>query len=61
MHGFGLPELLITLLIVLLLFGPGRLAKAMGKLGKELGAFRNGVTDEMKESSAPDTKSVEEK
>jgi sec-independent protein translocase protein TatA len=39
----GLPELLIILVVVLLLFGPGRIAKIAGELGKGIRSFRDGV------------------
>lgn len=56
MLDIGLPELLIVLLVVLLLFGPGRLARVMGDLGKGLRPFKDGVCDEMKESSVQNAK-----
>ena len=50
---FGAPELLIVLVIVILLFGIGRI----GKIGKELGsgirAFREGITGEEKKDEPP--------
>lgn len=36
----GIPELLIVLVIVAVLFGPGRIGKILGELGEGLGAFR---------------------
>ncbi len=39
----GLPELLIILVVVLLLFGPGRIAKIAGELGKGIRSFKEGV------------------
>ena len=36
----GIPELLIILVVVLLLFGPGRIAKTAGELGKGIRSFR---------------------
>ena len=42
----GLPrgaELFIILAIVLLLFGPGRIGKIFGELGKGIKAFRDGL------------------
>ena len=36
-------ELLIVLLIVLLLFGPGRIGKVAGELAKGIKAFRDGI------------------
>ena len=40
----GIPELLIILVVVLLLFGPGRISKTAGELGKGIRAFREGLT-----------------
>ena len=42
---FGAPELIIILLIVVLLFGPGRLGKVAGELGKGIRSFRDGLKD----------------
>ncbi len=52
----GVPELLIVLVIVVLVFGPGRLAKAMGEIGKGLRAFKDSVASpEEKSDSTSDT------
>ncbi len=40
----GVPELLIILVVVLLLFGPGRISKTAGELGKGIRSFRDGLT-----------------
>ena len=52
----GLPrgaEWIIILVIILLLFGPGRIGKVAGELGKGIKAFRDGLVtkDEEKEST----------
>jgi len=53
----GLPrgaEWIIILIIILLLFGPGRIGKVAGELGKGIKAFRDGLAnpqDEEKEST----------
>ena len=39
----GFPELLILLVIVVLLFGVGRISKISGELGKGIRAFREGL------------------
>jgi len=47
----GLPELLIVLVLVLLLFGPGRIAKIAGELGKGIRSFKDGLTPEDEEEA----------
>ncbi len=54
MFDIGTPELLIVLVIVVLLFGPGRLAKIMGELGKGIHSFKESFSSEEKSDSASD-------
>lgn len=42
----GLPELLLVGLIVLLVFGVGRITKIAGELGSGINAFRKGLKGE---------------
>lgn len=53
---FGIPELLIILVIVILLFGPGRIGKIAGELGKGIRSFREGISkdDEKKDEEKKD-------
>jgi sec-independent protein translocase protein TatA len=54
---FGIPELLIILVIVLLLFGPGRIGKIAGEIGKGIRSFRDGLSgkdDNSKQDSPKD-------
>jgi sec-independent protein translocase protein TatA len=46
-------EWIIVLIIVLLLFGPGRIAKMTGELGKSIKAFRDGITGDKKDEEQP--------
>jgi len=39
----GTPELILILVIVLLLFGVGRISKIAGELGASIRAFREGL------------------
>ena len=48
---FGLPEILVILVIIVLLFGPGRIGKVMGDLGKGLRSFKDGLSGD-KDASA---------
>ena len=51
----GGPELIIILVIVLLIFGVGRIGKIGGELGKGIREFRKGIQgDEAKPTDAAD-------
>lgn len=39
----GTPELLIVLVIVILLFGAGRIGKISGEIGTAIRSFREGI------------------
>jgi sec-independent protein translocase protein TatA len=39
-------ELIIVLAVILLLFGPGRIGKVAGELGRGIREFRSGLKDE---------------
>jgi sec-independent protein translocase protein TatA len=41
----GAPELIIVLVIVIVLFGVGRISKIAGELGSGIRAFREGISD----------------
>ena len=53
MRDFGLPELLIILVIIVLVFGPGRLGKIAGELGKGIRNFREGLSGKGEDSGSP--------
>ena len=57
MPSLGPTELIIILVIVLLLFGVGRLGRIGGELGKGIREFRKGIRDD---TSASETESQEE-
>jgi len=53
----GAPELLIVLVIVILIFGVGRIANIGGELGKGINAFRKGLkSDEEKKPGEEEKK-----
>ena len=45
MFGMGIGELLVVLVIVLVVFGAGRLPEVMGSLGKGVQAFKRGLRE----------------
>jgi sec-independent protein translocase protein TatA len=52
----GLPrgaEWIVILLIVLLLFGPGRIGKIAGELGRGIKAFREGINPDKPADEQP--------
>jgi sec-independent protein translocase protein TatA len=47
--GLGPGELLIILVIVIVLFGPGRLGKVLGELGSGLRSFKDALGGDKKD------------
>jgi sec-independent protein translocase protein TatA len=45
MFGLGMGELLVVLVIVLVVFGAGRLPEVMGSMGKGVQAFKKGLRE----------------
>lgn len=59
---FGIEELLILLLIILILFGPGRISKIAGELGQGIRNFKAGLSgDGEKEEKPEEAKATTEK
>ena len=57
MFDIGPSELLIVFVIVVLVFGPGRLANTMGEIGKGIRAFKESLSSDEKSDSLSETKS----
>jgi sec-independent protein translocase protein TatA len=49
-------EWIIVLVIVVLLFGPGRIGKISGEIGKSIRAFREGLSGDKEDDQATDSK-----
>jgi sec-independent protein translocase protein TatA len=54
----GIPELIIILVVVLLIFGPGRIAKIAGELGTGIRQFRQGLETHAESGEPDEEKSV---
>ena len=49
LNNIGLPGLLLIAIVVLVLFGRGKISSLMGEVGKGITAFKRGVDDSKKE------------
>jgi sec-independent protein translocase protein TatA len=58
-QGIGLPELLIIALVIVLIFGVGRISKVGGELGKGIRAFREGLSGKDDDSTQGDSGKTE--
>jgi sec-independent protein translocase protein TatA len=45
-RNFGVPELVLILLLALIIFGPGRIARLGSELGKGIRGFKDGIKGE---------------
>jgi sec-independent protein translocase protein TatA len=52
--GLGPMELIIILVIVILLFGPGRIGKVAGELGRSIKDFRDGLGSKEDQTEKPE-------
>ena len=59
MGSIGPFQILIIALVILVLFGRGRISEMMGDFGKGVKSFRQGLTDEEKASSAAPAARIE--
>ena len=57
----GYIEIIALLVIVLLLFGPGRIAKVAGELGEGIKSFKEGLSDSKSESKPETEEKTDEK
>ncbi|MFW5655924.1 MAG: twin-arginine translocase TatA/TatE family subunit [Roseicyclus sp.] len=50
LNNIGLPGLLLIAVVVLVLFGRGKISSLMGEVGKGITAFKKGVKEETEEA-----------
>ena len=49
LNNIGLPGILLIAVVVLVMFGRGKISSLMGEVGKGITAFKKGVNDSTKE------------
>ena len=54
LNNIGLPGLLLIAIVVLVLFGRGKISSLMGEVGKGITAFKKGVSEETAELNKAD-------
>ena len=61
LNNIGLPGLLLIAVVVLVLFGRGKISSLMGEVGKGITAFKKGVSDgtkELEDESAEEARDI---
>ena len=58
MGNIGLAELVVLLVVILILFGPGKLPEVGKALGKAVGEFRRGIKEGMEDHEPSKTDST---
>ncbi len=61
MFGLGTQELIIILIIVLVIFGAGKLPQVGGALGKGIRNFKKGMNDDSDDQDAQELKRLDDK
>lgn len=55
LQNIGLPGLLLIAVVVLVLFGRGKISSLMGEVGKGITSFKKGIDEGSKEIESADT------
>ena len=50
--GIGWPQLLLIALVILVLFGRGRISEMMGDFGKGISSFKKGMSEDVDDTPA---------
>ena len=61
MFGLGMPELLVIMVIVLIIFGAGKLPQIGGAIGQSIKNFKKSVRDDDDIDVKPETKKLDPK
>lgn len=61
LNNIGLPGILLIAVVVLVLFGRGKISSLMGEVGKGITSFKKGIsegTKELEDEAAADAKDI---
>jgi sec-independent protein translocase protein TatA len=58
MFGIGMPELLVIMVIVLIIFGAGKLPEIGGAIGKSIKNFKKSIREDNDIDVTPDSKKI---
>jgi sec-independent protein translocase protein TatA len=61
MFGIGMPELLVIMVIVLIIFGAGKLPEIGGAIGKGIKNFKKSIREGDEIDVTPDNKKIDPK
>lgn len=61
MFGIGMPELIIILVIILIIFGAGKLPEIGGAIGKGIKSFKKATKEPDEVDVTPENKKIEPK
>ena len=61
MFGIGMPELIVILVIILIIFGAGKLPEIGGAIGKGIKNFKKATKEPDEIDVTPDNKKIEPK
>jgi len=61
MFGIGMPELLVILVIILIIFGAGKLPEIGGAIGKGIKNFKKATRETEEIDATPENKKIEPK
>ncbi|RKF15372.1 Sec-independent protein translocase TatA [Roseovarius spongiae] len=59
LNNIGLPGILLIAVVVLVLFGRGKISSLMGEVGKGITSFKKGISEGSKELEDDEEKSAE--
>ena len=60
LNNIGLPGLLLIAVVVLVMFGRGKISSLMGEVGKGITSFKKGISEGQKELDEEDTADASE-